>query len=91
MRESDSEIINELEHIKESLRFLEISTPKKERALDLAIEKLQPYSNAISGVASGQGKPCDLIITNAKYGPDGIAESVTICQKSKGYLYMRFD
>ena len=91
MRESALEIINELEHIKESLRFLEISTPKKERALDIAIEKLRPYSNAVSGAASGQGKPCDLIITNAKYGPDGIAESVTICQKSKGYLYMRFD
>jgi hypothetical protein len=91
MEDSALEIIDELEHIKESLRFLEISTPKKERALDLAIERFQPYSNAVSGAASGQGKPCDLIITNAKYGADGIAESVTICQKSKGYLYMRFD
>lgn len=91
MSESALEIIDELEHIKESLRFLEISTPKKERALDLAIERFRPYSNAISGAASGQGKPCDLIITNATYDTDGIAESVTICQKSKGYLYMRFD
>lgn len=91
MEDSALEIINELEHIKESLRFLEISTPKKERVLDLAIEKMRPYSNSISGAASGQGKPCDLIITNVTYGADGIAESVTIRQKSKGYLYMRFD
>jgi hypothetical protein len=91
MEGSALEIIDELEHIKESLRFLEISTPRKERALDLAIERFQPHSNAVSGAASGQGKPCDLIITNAKYGADGIAESVTICQKSKGYLYIRFD
>lgn len=91
MEESALEIINELEHIKESLRFLKIYTRRKGRELDLAIEKLRSYSNSISGAASGQGKPCDLIITNATYGPDGIAESVTICQKSKGYLYMRFD